>query len=259
MQVSIGETVEFSDDGQPCGSYHYQDPFKSFFRGLFTPAGKDVVAPPPRDHPHHKGLQFGLCCSDVNFWEEDTKSEPQNPPPNPLPIGQQRTTKPELLPPADGVGFSQEVCWARDTATGTVVTFLETRTISATKVPPAYIWTWQTTLIAQRDVTIIPSAWGAPGYCGLGLRLVENLFKNRDTFPAGAASGDVPTFVSYLGNGAAVTFEQAAAQKNVLFLSYYGGQPNFAFMALGPTNAVKRTLKANDRLEGRYVVTVADR
>ena len=42
------------------------------------PSGKDVVAPPPPDHPHHKGLQFGLCASDVNFREGDKAHEPSN-------------------------------------------------------------------------------------------------------------------------------------------------------------------------------------
>jgi hypothetical protein len=45
MGVSIDQTVEIRDTGgKLCGSYHYQDPFKSFFRGLYTPNGKDVVA-----------------------------------------------------------------------------------------------------------------------------------------------------------------------------------------------------------------------
>lgn len=71
------QTVEFSNaDGKPCGTYHYMDKFKSFFRGLYTPSGKDVIASPPREHPHHKGLQFGLCTSVANFWEEDKASEP---------------------------------------------------------------------------------------------------------------------------------------------------------------------------------------
>ena len=48
MDVSIDQTVEIRDTGgKLCGSYHYQDPFKSFFRGLYTPNGKDVVASPP--------------------------------------------------------------------------------------------------------------------------------------------------------------------------------------------------------------------
>ena len=58
-------------DGKLCGTYHYVDMFKSFFRGLYTPSGKDVVACPPPEHLHHKGLQFGLCTSEANFWEED--------------------------------------------------------------------------------------------------------------------------------------------------------------------------------------------
>jgi hypothetical protein len=58
MKMNIGQVVEFRDtDGTLCGTYHYDDPYKSFFRGLFTPNGLDVVALPPLDHPHHKGLQ----------------------------------------------------------------------------------------------------------------------------------------------------------------------------------------------------------
>ena len=95
MTIQIKKTdqlVAFSNaDGKPCGTYHYMDKFKSFFRGLYTPSGKQVVASPPPDHPHHKGLQFGLCTSEVNFWEEDKASEP---PDNQLTIGMQHNTKP---------------------------------------------------------------------------------------------------------------------------------------------------------------------
>jgi hypothetical protein len=38
------QTVEFTNaDGKLCATYHYMDKFKSFFRGLYTPNGKDVV------------------------------------------------------------------------------------------------------------------------------------------------------------------------------------------------------------------------
>ena len=73
----VAGTVEFWDGGDsPFGVYHDEDPHKSFFRGLYTPSGRDVVAVPPADQPHHKGLQFGLCAEDVNFWEEDAKADP---------------------------------------------------------------------------------------------------------------------------------------------------------------------------------------
>jgi hypothetical protein len=66
-----GGVVEFMDEGRLCATYHYNDDrYKSFFRGLFTPKGHDVVASPPPDYPHHKGLQYALCTKDVNFWEE---------------------------------------------------------------------------------------------------------------------------------------------------------------------------------------------
>src|SRR5689334_5945102 len=70
MSISINktaETVEFLNptSKKTCATYHYEDMFKSFFRGLYTPAGHDVVAW-PTDHPHHKGLQFGLTTDLAN-------------------------------------------------------------------------------------------------------------------------------------------------------------------------------------------------
>lgn len=252
MSASIVQTIEIRDNaGRLCGTYHYEDPFKSFFRGLYTPGGKDVVASPPPDHPHHKGLQFGLCASDVNFWEEDLKSEPKD---RQIPIGKQLTTKFELLPPALGNGFSQEVLWGKDD----VITFHETRIISVKTISSAHIWSWQTTLIAARDVEIIKSVWPGPGYCGLGLRLARDLFKDGKVLPFGESSGDIPKCVSFQGTGAEVTFEQDPHQANALFVSTYQSDPYFAFMSLGPTNLSARHLAKGARLEGTYVITVAD-
>jgi hypothetical protein len=252
MYVNIEKTIEIRDSlGRLCGTYHYEDPFKSFFRGLYTPGGKDVVAYPPPDHPHHKGLQFGLCCSDVNFWEEDEAAEP---PYRKLPIGRQLTTKLERLPPAVGNGFSQEVRWARDN----VITFHETRRISVTAAPKAYVWTWQTTLIAARNVDVIRSAWNGPGYCGLGLRLARDLFQGGKVLPPGIGSGAIPPSVSFQGKGVEVTFKQDVKQKNALFVSTYEADPYFAFLSLGPTNLDPRHLNQGERLEGTYSVTVAD-
>jgi Methane oxygenase PmoA len=252
MHVSIGKTVEIHDaDGQLCGSYHHEDPYKSFFRGLYTPSDKDVVACSLPDHPHHKGLQFGLCASDVNFWEEDEASEPQD---RKLPIGKQQTKKLEILPPGDGIGFSQEVQWGTDE----VCTFHETRRISVEKAPGAYVWTWRTTLIAARNVDLITSVWPGPGYGGLGLRLARDLFQDGKVSPTGTTSGSIPTYVSFRGKGAEVTFEQDAKQAHGLFVSFYGAEPDFAFMSLGPTNLHPLALKQGERLEGRYVITVSE-
>jgi Methane oxygenase PmoA len=263
MSVDVDQTIEIRDSaGRLCGTYHYQDPFKSFFRGLYTPSGVNVVACPPPEHPHHKGLQFGLTCKDVNFWEESLAAEPAD---CQLPIGVQQTTELLRLAPADGNGFLQEILWRRDQT----VTFQEKRIVVVKETPKAYVWTWQTTLIAKREVTIISSVWGdagncgrSPGYCGLGLRLVRDAFQNGQVVPPGTRSGSTPARVSYvgkfLGRGVEVTFEQAATQGNALFLSFYGGNPDFAFMALGPTNLHPLTLKPGQSLECRYVVTVAD-
>ena len=252
MSVNIDQIIEIRDSsGKLCGTYHYDDP-KSFFRGLYTPRGLDVIAPPPPEHPHHKGLQFGLCCRDVNFWEESLSAEPEK---NQIPIGTQHTTRIERLAPGDGNGFTQVVVWHRENE----VTFEETRIISVQQSQEAYVWTWLTTLTAKRDVEIIKSVWPGPGYCGLGLRLIKDLFENGQVVPAGAQSGDIPTCVSFLGKGVEVKFEQDASQANVLFVMKYDSDPNsFAFMSLGPTNASPRTLKSGEKLIGKYVVTVAD-
>jgi hypothetical protein len=252
MYVWISETVEFGEPGnEPCATYHYDDPFKSYFRGLRTPRGHDVVAAPPADHPHHKGLQFGLCTSVANFWEESEDSEPQD---RRLPIGKQQTTKLEVLPPGDGVGFSQEVLWEFDSK----AIFHETRRISVVPAHDAYVWTWRTTLIAAQEVEVLTSVWPGPGYCGLGLRLARDLFKDGKINPSEMRSGSVPTHVSFQGNGAEVTFSQDVTQANALFLSFYDDRDGFAFVSLGPTNRGSCVLNQGERLEGVYVVTIAD-
>ncbi len=61
MSAEVDQTIEMRDGtGKLCGTYHYHDPFKSFFRGLYTPNGVNVVACPPPEHPHHKGALRNL-------------------------------------------------------------------------------------------------------------------------------------------------------------------------------------------------------
>lgn len=250
--------LEFRDtSGKLCGCYHYTDPYKSFLRGLYTPKAHDVVSPPPSDHPHHKGLQYGLCAKDVNFWEEDANSEPGH-----RRIGRQVTEKLDRF----DSGFSQEIVWRDDVC----VSFQETRKISMQPTRSGYLWTWQTVLTAERDVVLDISAWPGPGYCGLGLRLAPELFLNKSKVtcvpPKGmaacfASSGSVVQSVTIQGTKAAVTFEQnTEVQKNVLFIQ--GCEPNnpekFAFVSLGPTNGAGFTVKKSDTLKGSYLITVAD-
>jgi len=270
MSISINKNeqcVEFLNTatGKLCGTYHYEDEFKSFFRGLYTPDGKDVVAFPPPEHPHHKGLQFGLTTDLANFWEEDEASEPND---HKLPIGKQQTARLDLLPPDDGVGFTQQIDWL----TGNVCVFNEKRMITVVEAEDAYIWTWETTLITPLpSVQIIKSVWDAPstycspqyGYCGLGLRLVRDLFNDGKILvvPTQTKCGEPPTGISFRGDGAEVTFEQNASQGEVLFVTTYQnvwpyeGGPGFAFMGLVPT---PRTIEQNNGLELMYTITVSD-
>jgi hypothetical protein len=266
MPLQIKKTdqlVEFSSaDGKPCATYHYMDKFKSFFRGLYTPSGKEVVASPPPEHPHHKGLQFGLCTSEVNFWEEDKASEP---PHNQLTIGMQHNTKLDLLTGSE-IGFTQVIDWRTDTMS----VLNETRTISVQETPAAYVWTWDTRLTAVApDVQIVRSVWGAPGYCdpdfgycGLGLRLAADVFQDGEVLPPQQCGSKPTTSISYQGKGAAVTFQQTAGKPNALFVSTYQnaypygpGGPGFAFLTFVPTPS---ELKGGETLELGYIVTVSD-
>ena len=269
MSDDVDKVIEIRDStGRLCGTYHYEDPFKSFFRGLYTPSGVNVVASPPPEHPHHKGLQFGLTCRDVNFWEESLAAEPGD---CQLPIGVQQTTQLLRLDPTQGNGFLQEIQWRQ----GQTITFQETRIVSVKEVfvsgaLKAYAWNWRTRLTAKRNVTIISSVWGengncgrSLGYCGLGLRLIRDVFQRAHVEPHDAKSGDKLTSVSYigqyLGKPVTVTFGQDPLQRSVFFLSFYGGNPDFAFMALGPTNSPPPLpLGAGETREWKYDVTVAD-
>ena len=265
MTLSIkksGQSVEFlGSGGGLCASYHYEDKFKSFLRGLYTPSGKDVLACPPPEHLHHKGLLFGLCTSAANFWEEDEFNEPDD---NKLTIGKQQTMTLDLLSAGDGIGFTQTILWEADKEG----VFNETRKISLSEEPRSYVWSWHTTLVALRDVQIIKSVWGLPnycssqfGYCGLGLRLTSDLFQDGEIVPAGTECGSTPTCVSFRGNGVEVKFEQDGRQENGLFVSTYqnafpyAGGPGFAYLCLVPA---PRVLQQGASLEFSYVITVSD-
>lgn len=270
MSISISktaETVEFrNSNGQLCGIYHYTDPYKSFFRGLFTPSGKDVVAPPAPDHPHHKGLQFGLTTNKANFWEEPGAAVPNHD----LPFGQQHTTKLELLSSGEGIGFTQNVWWRVDQQSIFTEIFTETRTISVKEMNDAYAWTWYTKLTAARaDVQITKSVWNDPsycspdyGYCGLGLRLAPKFFETGAVLPSSPRCASTPEYVAFKGQGAQVSFKQTATPANALFVSTYDGKlpygpdsPGFAFLGLVP---IPRALNPDRNVEATYVITVSD-
>jgi len=258
MDVTIGAAVEFRDaGGRLFATYHYDDPYKPFFRSLCTPSDRDVVAVPAPDHLHHKGLQYGLCAEDVNFWEEDAASEPAR-----RRIGLQVTESLERLDGTERTGFTQQLIW-RD---GVCVSFRETRTISVSQTSPAaYRWIWRTVLTAQRDLQLAVSAWPQQGgYCGLGLRLAPELFLRKSStvsMPEGAGmSGSMPTSIAVHGARAGITFEQDE-QRDVLFIRGCdaGSQADYAFLSLGPTNGSPRSLKNGDCLVGLYAVTVEER
>ena len=252
MNASTDGILDIRDaGGRLCGRYHYDDPCKSFLRGLYTPKGCDIVAPPSLDHPHHKGLQYGLCATDVNFWEESNDPAGRR-------IGRQVAEKPERF----DAGLSQHIVWRDDVG----VSFNETRRISVQPTTSGYVWSWQTTLTALRDVNLVISAWPQNGgYCGLGVRLAPELFLKKSTVtlvPAQQrASGRVPQSVTVRGTKAALTLAQNTQfQQHVLYIQGCdrNSQDGFAFVSLGPTNGAPCTVRKGASLQGSYVITVAD-
>lgn len=265
LKADSGELLELRDPGgNHCGTYFVDNPYKPYLSAVCTPNGQNVVATRPSDHRHHHGLQFGLCAEDVNFWEEELASEPED---FRVPIGWQQSQKLERLTGIEGDGLHQELSWCHETHAGTCVSFQEERLISVRQAAPgAYVWTWETTLTAMRDVRLVVSAWPqAGGYCGLGLRLAPELFLKRSTvalFPdEPRVSGSVPASVLVRGTRAAVTFHQdTTSQRDVLYLQ--GCLPHstdsFAWLGLGPTNAAPRSIRRGERLHRRYQITVSD-
>jgi hypothetical protein len=200
----------------------------------------------------------------VNFWEEELASEPDD---FRVPIGWQQSQKLERLTGIDGDGLHQELLWCHETYAGTSVTFREERVISVRHAAPdAYVWSWQTTLTALRDVRLVVSAWPqAGGYCGLGLRLVPELFSKRSNVTLlpndRRISGSIPSIATVRGTRASVSFEQdITSQQDVLYIQGCAPSSNdvFAWLGLGPTNGGPRSIRRGETLQRRYRITVLD-
>ena len=263
--------------GRVVGTYRYRDAFKPHLHPLRTPRGHTVTLASPHDHVHHKGLMYALRTPAVNFWEERGTADDEA-------VGAQRHAGfSDVVAGGDEVGFDQDLLWV-STRDGAVV-FRERRTVrcrSAGDPPrPAYAWTWHARLTAEHDTTLVQSQWSWPGpdgggrrtnYHGLGIRLRRDFGGqtggNRlvldgaplDAADFTAAMGRAPREVTYTGSldetwpveRASVTFRQAG--RNALFVL----NQQFAFMALGPSNAAPLAVTRGQTIDERYEVVVAD-
>lgn len=264
-KADSGEFLELRDEsGNHCGTYFVDNPYKPYLAAVFTPSGHNVVAPRAAGHRHHHGLQYGLCADDVNFWEEDLASEPEE---FRVPIGWQQSEKLERLTGIEGDGLVQELSWCHETYAGTCVSFREQRRIWVSKPRPgAYEWVWETELTARRDLRLVTSAWPqAGGYCGLGLRLAPEYFFRRSSVMAvpeeRRVSGAAPASVTARGPRASVTFQQdLTKQQDVLHVQGCAPASNdaYAWLGLGPTNGAALTLRRGETLRRRYHLTVSD-
>lgn len=266
--IGKGGLLEFWSADHLVGVYRADDPFKPHLSRLRTPAGHDLVVSRPHDHPHHKGVQFGLRTADLNFWEE------QPLPANPLPTGVQHPRALDIDAPCGAVaGFRQELLWAAPD--GSLPTFSEQRILRCEDTGRGYRWTWQTALTPLRDVELAMSVWSMPlpdgrkvNYDGLGFRLRREFSGTGgnelrlDDRPAAFADalGATPARIEFTGRIDAIwpvprvtlTLEQTRA--GALFTV----ENPFAWISVGPSNAAPVRWRRDAIWRETYTFTAAD-
>ncbi|WP_421725759.1 DUF6807 family protein [Bauldia sp.] len=265
------ETADFlTDDGAHAGTYTFADPVKPSLHPLITLAGHVITLSLPHDHPHHRGVWYGLSAADINFWEERPVRPGEA-------VGiQTHEGFDSLTEVGASIGFVQSLVWTAED--GSLPTFREERRLAcrfdATR--PVFVWSWQSRLEALRDVTLIVSHWAhetADGrrinYHGLGVRFRRDfgcVFRGTTLYVDGHemsfadALGMVPQAVTFRGTidgfaeppTAGLTIRQR--QPYALFAV---SEP-FPLVCLGPSNAGEIRLAAGDVLDNVYEFDVFD-
>ena len=264
--------VSFCAGGKIAGIYRFTDEFKPHIHPLRTPRGHCITSASPHDHKHHKALMYALRAEDVNFWEEVPTL------PTEVPGIEKHQFFSEVIGCGETIGFTEKLHWcAKD---GSLPSFDETRTISCRQDPAldAYVWKWETQLLALRDLRLIQSQWshGLPdgtkvNYHGLGIRLRRDfggMTRNHELHVDGEVfkenfqqqMGARPKEVSFIGSidetwpveRAGVTFEQK--QDNTLYVM----EDYIPFMGLGPTNRSPIELSAGEIIAESYTISVFD-
>lgn len=269
MKLTIrGGTLEFWSGGRLAGIYRADDGCKPHLARLLTPNGHALVVCRPHDHPHHKGVQFGLRTKELNFWEEQATAA------NPLPVGVQAPKALRVTSEwGSRVGFEQELLWASVDGSGQA--FRETRALACEDVDRGFCWTWRVELEPLRDVELTQSVWamGLPdgrrvNYDGLGFRLRRDfsgtggntlVVDGRPTAFA-EASGAEPREVVFTGSidetwpVPKVSLTVAQTRPAGLFVI----ENPFAFVSVGPSNLGPVRLARGQVWSETYTFTAAD-
>lgn len=266
MDISISQgRVIFREGAAVAGEYVIDDRFKPHFRLLNTPAGHNTVVVSPGDHRHHKGLMYGLRCSDINFWEED---------PGTGHCGIQQVVQTELL---EG-GIRQELLWKE--LDGGLETYHEERFISCCHRPEAaaFHWTWTSRREALRDHRLIKSEWSCElpdgrkiNYHGLGIRLPWMWAFGGNTFTGVEVGGTAAEPVEACGsNGRAITWWgridghwepplAAVTMRQDQGFSWFVLKGDFSYVAVGPSNEHEVKVSRGEIPTESYEVIVQDR
>lgn len=266
--IEKGGTLEIWSGDRLAGVYRADDSHKPHLSKLRSPDGFDLVVCQPHDHPHHKGAQFGLRTTDLNFWEERAIEA------NPTPTGVQA---PQALRVTSAWGaiasFEQELLWSAED--GSLPTFLERRIITCADTGAGFRWQWQTALEPLRDVELAMSVWSMArpdgrkvNYEGFGFRLRRdfsgtggNELRLDDRLTTFAdALGATPAKLEFMGRidetmpvrRISLTLEQTCG--GALFTV----ENPFAWVSTGPSNAAPVHWARGQTWEETYTFTVAD-
>lgn len=265
------ERARFHAGDCVAGEMVLDDPFKPYLHPVRSPAGHEVTVAMPGDHRHHKGLMYALRCPDVNFWEENPGSGS---------CGVQEIQGNETSQHGEEVILQQSILWREEG--GGLETYREKRTIGCRLRgdEKAFVWRWESQRKALRDHILQKSEWSLEvpdgrkiNYHGLGIRLpwmwafggdtfngVEIAGKPIDPLAACGTSGPEVTWWGRIDGHwdspmAAVTLRQPASQGFTWFVL----KGDFAYLAVGPSNAEERVVKAGESINESYEIIVEDR
>lgn len=266
--IEKGGTLEIWSGDRLAGVYRADDSHKPHLSKLRSPAGFDLVVCQPHDHPHHKGAQFGLRTTDLNFWEERAIES------NPTPTGVQTPQALRITSAWGAVAsFEQELLWSA--ADGSLPTFHERRTVSCEDTGAGYRWRWKTSLEPLRDVELAMSVWSMArpdgrkvNYDGFGFRMRRDFSGTGgnelvlDGRPSSFADalGATPAKLAFTGRidetlpvrRISLTLEQTRG--GALFTV----ENPFAWVSVGPSNAAPVRWARGQTWEETYTFTVAD-
>ena len=178
---TVGSAIHWipGDRPEPAWTMEYAGKPKPYLHPVRTPGGQMLSLLEPADHLWHRGLWFTIkFVNGDNFWEERP------------PFGTQRVVGiPEISHATrDDARIEMPLAWIAPDDDERVIS--ERRMIHSRAVDDAFVIDWESTLTANRDVTLDRTpytTWG--GYGGLSFRGSRSWLVDRFLFPDGPLDG----------------------------------------------------------------------